>query len=781
MHLDTTALRRLSAPLSGLILAGAVLFLYGRFVRHPDAYFVGDLVSYYQPVRHYYAQCLTAGELPLWTPALFAGTPMIADAQLGAFYPPTLIHLGVGFPLAELVEFLAHVILGGLGMLWLSRRLGLRTAPALFAALGFALSGFFAAHLMHPNFIYSAAWLPWLLGALHAVVHRGGPRTLAWAALFVGLSVLAGGLQLVYYGFAFALILATVWALTAADLDHRTRLVRLAAVGGAFALGMALCAVQLLPTGEFAGLSIRAHGVTLDVARSYRLPARQALHLIVPYLFGLQGRTPWVAGQDFYEAFGYFGVLCLPLAVAALRRRDSLAVAAPRWALAAVALLSLVAATGPEGIVDLHHWLFRLAPGFDRFRAPGRLLYLVQTAGVLLAATGLQDLLSTKPDRAAAARTGFTAGTLVVLGGIAASVLFTAGAPAALPKATAALARQSALGATAVVLGAFLLVAGGSRLRVRGTGVAAGLVALHALDLLVVGRLFVGATAPPAGTDVARLAHRPPPAIDANPRTAHHDQRVLYAPGSFFMLQNAGLLHGYDNLRSYSPVMLRRTYDLLYLADHGTFAPWKRLPVDHNLIMVSRVHTPVVRLLGVRYVLRHDRPRAPPGVRRDLRWRVQTLRDPLPRAFVVYRTALAPARRDQERIMRTFDPGREAVVETPDAQVPGVQRSYGRGRVLHRSRCTGAASIQAEVAEAHGLLVFTEGWHPGWEARVDGKPVKVHRVDHGLIGVKLPRGPHRVELRFCPRSLTRGALLSAVAVGVLLLLWLVPWIRRRAP
>ncbi|MDY0001122.1 MAG: hypothetical protein RBU30_07510, partial [Polyangia bacterium] len=579
---------RLAPWLSGLVIVAALAALYFRFILRPEEFFIGDLVSYYQPMRQYVSGCLGEGKLPMWTTALFAGTPQIADAQLAIFYPPTWLHLWVSFPLSELILLLGHLFLGGIGVLFLARRLGLGRASALFAALGYSLSGFFVSHLVHPNFVHSAAWIPWLLGLLHGVV--AGPQGAARRASEVALAaaatagcLLAGGVQIAYLGLGMAAVMALVWVIATPDLDHRSRLLRGAAAVGALSLGVGLAAVQLLPTAELAPLSIRAEGVTLELARSYRLAARQGLGLVVPFPFGLAERTPVVWSQPFHESFGYFGVSALPLALTALfgfgifgSQGQPLGVRAwrlglPRLVLGAIALCGLFAAMGPEAPVDVHRWLFELLPGFDRFRAPGRLLFLVLTPTILLAAFGLQDLLGGDENLRARARRLHLGFSLLMVG-VACSVgLLASGAGGPMPEATAELARRSALGSACVVLAVVALVRGGARWRVARAWVGAGVVAIHLLDLVTVGRAVVAARQLPDGVDPGRLAHRPPPEAEADPGRAHHDHRVLYQPDSCFMLQNAGLLHGYDNLRTYSPGWLRRTYDLSHLADQGRF------------------------------------------------------------------------------------------------------------------------------------------------------------------------------------------------------------------
>ena len=48
----------------------------------------GDTYQYFYPYWDARNQAYRAGELPLWTPNLFMGVPLLANPQLGAYYPP---------------------------------------------------------------------------------------------------------------------------------------------------------------------------------------------------------------------------------------------------------------------------------------------------------------------------------------------------------------------------------------------------------------------------------------------------------------------------------------------------------------------------------------------------------------------------------------------------------------------------------------------------------------------------------------------------------------------
>ena len=48
----------------------------------------GDTYAYFYPYWDARNGAFRAGELPLWTPDIFMGAPLLANPQLGTFYPP---------------------------------------------------------------------------------------------------------------------------------------------------------------------------------------------------------------------------------------------------------------------------------------------------------------------------------------------------------------------------------------------------------------------------------------------------------------------------------------------------------------------------------------------------------------------------------------------------------------------------------------------------------------------------------------------------------------------
>jgi len=81
-----------------------------------------------------------------------------------------------------------------------------------------------------------------------------------------------------------------------------------------------------------------------------------------------------------------------------------------------------------------------------------------------------------------------------------------------------------------------------------------------------------------------------------------------------------------------------------------------------------------------------------------------------------------------------------------------------------------ARHIAVKVGAAKGgVLVLSELFYPGWEARVNGEPAPVSEVDGGLRGIPVPAGESIVTIDYAPLSVRLGGVLSGLTFGLTLL------------
>ncbi|MEW6270102.1 MAG: YfhO family protein, partial [Thermodesulfobacteriota bacterium] len=103
------------------------------------------------------------------------------------------------------------------------------------------------------------------------------------------------------------------------------------------------------------------------------------------------------------------------------------------------------------------------------------------------------------------------------------------------------------------------------------------------------------------------------------------------------------------------------------------------------------------------------------------------------------------------------DPGR----------MPAAAAGEAPGEVRVVASRAAALSLDASVRR-DALVVVSRLDDPGWAATVDGKDADLVRVNGAMMGVVVPAGEHRVELRYRPWSLAAGLVVSLAALLVLL-------------
>ena len=168
-------------------------------------------------------------------------------------------------------------------------------------------------------------------------------------------------------------------------------------------------------------------------------------------------------------------------------------------------------------------------------------------------------------------------------------------------------------------------------------------------------------------------------------------------------------------------------------------------------------------LLNVRYIAVAGKEREGQPVYNSGPWKVYENPSACPRAWVVYRvlrvSSSEAARKQIERA--DFDTCQVALIEEPleteltdQASPPASVRFdlYQADRL--------ALTVKSERP---GLLVLSEMYYPGWEATVNGRPARIHKVNGLLRGIVVSEGENRIYMRYRPRSVQFGGVLTAFA------------------
>ncbi|CEK12946.1 hypothetical protein CWRG_00282 [Chthonomonas calidirosea] len=376
-----------------------------------------DGIAQFYPWRLFAARTVRSGLLPLWNPYQFCGAPFVANSQSAVFYPPNLLFDPLPTTIAFNLNALLHLTLCGWFTYLFLKQLRCSTLSSLLGGCVYAYSAWQVQWLQLPTFLATSCWFPLVLRQLYRLLrtHSAPGKSLTSAGASIGLMLLAGHLQIAFYG----LLAASLWslALLIRTANERKALGRsIALSAGAFLLGGLLCAVQLLPTLELSRLSHRATQATTAGYQEYVGYALQPYELTTLFLPNLTGNDydPQNHYWGFYlqsaanalvavrhnaaETALYVGILPLLLAALAVYRalqRQSLNYRALFFVLLAV--LALLMALG----TPLDALFYFGIPGFGASGSPARILVLWALAIACLAAFGLDYLLESPPNKRA--------------------------------------------------------------------------------------------------------------------------------------------------------------------------------------------------------------------------------------------------------------------------------------------------------------------------------------------------------------------------------------------
>jgi Bacterial membrane protein YfhO len=363
------------------LLAVAVFFvcffphvLFGnRFI------IAGDAFYYSYPLRTIAWRMVGHGELPVWTPHVLSGYPLLAMSQLGLAYPLTWGYLFFPGPWAEQLYVLAPFMLTPVFTYAYARQIGRSRLASLLAGLTFGYGGMMCGFIANSGLLTNTLmWTPLVLLFIDRARESGFPHCVFWATLAYAMSVLAGHAQ--SYVSVGALALAYGLFLSLASVfqrrgqrplltDCRPLLVATCAV----VLSAGVAAFQLLEVMSAARRSIRS-ALSYGSFAEGSFTLREALLSIVAPLY------------HYIDTSGYVAPLALLLAAIAV----VLAVRGRRankrlWFWLAVAFVGFVLMLGAH--TPFYRLVYRI-PVLNGFRVPSRHTFEWTLAVSILAGYG---------------------------------------------------------------------------------------------------------------------------------------------------------------------------------------------------------------------------------------------------------------------------------------------------------------------------------------------------------------------------------------------------------
>ena len=731
---------------------------------------LSDVAQYQYPWDVYVRHAIHSGVFPSWSPYVLSGTPFYTNSQNGltALFNLPLWVLPLNYALG-LVGWL-KLWVAATGAYLLARQLRLSFWPGVLAGVCFGLCAFNIDWLEHQTLPASAVWLPWAVLAVERLLHRRRASDVAWLALASALVIDGGhpGTEVQTLGAAAFYALLRVGTMEGVTGSERVRGVGLTAAG--MVLGAALMAFVILPVTMAAS---GTQGAATRAGGGYSMPTSALRTIFFPGWWGRPSEGNYAGPINYVERTMYGGVIGLLMAGLALTLRAGWRRKLP------LLVIGIVGPAVAVGVPVVHGIVVHL-PFFSSVQE-ARMLFWGPFAVALLAAFGLQGIIDRPPEL-------WRGAWLVVGAAVLVALIAVVGLSPSLHEIRTTINHfrtgtsyidPDVLALTSIGWWLIFTVAVAAALLIWRKGwlaprtVAMLLVLAAAADMFHFAHGFL-----PMGP-VPRAVPGPTPAIAYLQRNTGQSRVVGLTDGPAYsvLLADTNINYGLREPTGQDPPQpTLRYFHLWQLAN-----PDQNEVFGLNVPTITPVGLHVMNVLGVRYIL--TAPGAPavaglPVVYRGADLTIYENSAAVAPAFVP--PAIEAVTTEESALAAIsspgFDPQRVALVEPEPSS--GVTTPAGAGTVTIDRERGSSVSMSANMSRG-GLVVLNDAWAKGWTVDVDGHPAQMLRVNDVMRGVDVPAGSHSITWHYEVPGLKLGAVVSGIALLLLLLLGAWPALRRR--
>ena len=814
-----------------IIIFFILLFFFIAFFYKPLAFdglevTGSDVISNYGKIHQLKEFEKRTGKLPLWNPYMFSGMPMYQR------YGPVIWSIDILLNQLDVILDwrVWYLWAGAIGMFLLIKYLGLSALTGILSAVGFILMPHFHALIVVGHFAKFRAlmWIPFILITFLMLIHR---RNLLSAFLFVfafALQMRTQHYQIIFYTLLLLLFVGIVPYLRLVTEKKWKDFLKLNGLALASLVLVILIVAQPLfvirdytPYSTRGGKSISIEqqqtekdkkGVGFDYATNWSYSISEFWNLIIPKFHGgtsqekysgdsvpqLRDRTipSYWGSMPFTQSYEYMGILLIFLAIVAVLFRWNLPIVKN---LTLLTILALLLSLGKH-FSPLYKLLFYYLPYFDKFRSPMMILTLVMFNVSVLAAFGLDSLLSIDLSKKEYAK------KMYVFSGIFFLLLvipllfggsFALSKPQELQQYSAQYGSDGARQVVEMLRQARLDILKSSTLRsllflIFGFGavytlkkkwmakdyIAIGIVILAGIDLGLLSHNYLEGKF----TNVERIKQQTYGETTIDPLIKQDTSLFRVAPPLSEIGNDTRWSYYYQSIGGYSPAKLQEIQDLLENnIPKRVFPP---LPLNLN----------IYNMLNVKYIASSQKWSYPNltlmGNDKANNLNLYLNETQLPRAFFVKQVRVFSDGIERLKFMNRadFDPATTALVEKLLAKdISAPDSSWAKIKHFEPDKIVIDAYTDKEA-----LMVVSEVYYPkGWRAYLDtGTEMEIYKTNHILRSVIVPAGLHTITMEFKPTTYYMGIRISLIGwiityIGIIVMLYrnyrerIATWVRSK--
>ncbi len=695
-----------------------------------------DVITQIYPWKHFTIETLKSGQIPLWNPYSFSGTPHLANYQSAVLSPFNLLFFLLPFIQAWSILVLLQPLLAGVFMYIFARSIERSKIASLLSSISFMFCGFITVWMGYATLGYAILFLPLSFFAIEKFSQTNKFKFLILLSFTIPLSFFSGHFQISLYFLLVICIYILYKFFTNKNIPNTLYLILYAF------LGILMSLPQLLPSIELYSQSFRSGLFQVQEA----IPWQYIPTFIAPDFLGNPvTRNDWFG--HYAEWNGYIGVLPLMLAYYAINSKKRV----QALSLFIFGIIAFVLAFNTpllNFIVNLHIPVISTS-------AASRIIVVYSFLFAVLVSFGFDEFLEDIKRGKLRKIVNWLVIFLLIFLALWAIVLLKL----FIPFEQLSVARQNLILPTVIFFISSSLIIIASIFKKHSKSP----IFIFIISLFLI---FI------VSFDMLRFAVKwqafdPGNLIYPNIKTTEEFTKLS---GYDRVLGNLGaealVYYKLPSIEGYDAVYIKRYGEFISSLNDGKVKEAARSVVSfpRGGIYTSKA----INLLGVRYVIHKISDdhmnwafpfwSYPKGnfnlIYDDGEYQVLENKAALPRAFLADEYKVITNR--QKIIDTMFDNNfnlRKEIVLEKDPGIKKTKGDIGSAGIIKYS----PNKINVEVQANHqGLLFLSDSFYNGWKVKVDGKESKIYRADYAFRAVTIPIGKHMVEFIYDPLSFRLG-------------------------
>lgn len=720
-----------------------------------------DVIKQMIPWKNFAIESFKKGQIPLWNPHNFSGNPLMANFQSGVFYPLNTIFFVLPFKLSWSIFIFLIPVLCMIFTFSYLRNLKLTNEASIFGSLAFTFSLYMVVWLEWGNIGHTLLFLPPLLLLTERMIEKIDYKNLFLFVSISTISIFAGYIQGTFYMYCVLIFyfIAKGWYLKKLSIK------KVILFGTGLVVPVLFSAYQLLSTLELFLRSSRGN-YSLDNIEKLLNPVYYLITVIAPDFFGNPAtRNFWFSGT-YIERVSYFGLIPLVFAIFAifqLFKKIEVRIFAIIFVITLILSIDLI----------FTRYFYLIPIPVISTTVPTRILSIFAFSGSILAAFGFNEFVN---------RRGYKklfVLSLLFFSLILAVFIFTFFYPRLNPGPTANLS-ISMKNMILPLLSSFILLCGVFFAfylkKIKSNLIIAGLILITVIDLFYYFKKITPFSSP-------QLFFPKTSVIEFIKRTAGISR--FWGYGSGYLEPNFETFDRTYSADGVDPIHIKDYTEFLLSSRDGTLGGELPRP-DANIatgygqdeLRRNESRQKMLNILGVKYVLGRDVMRediTKPDIQTfpettyrlvwyDSPWQVYENLEAVPRIFMTNKYVITENKKDAFDIFYRdgFDEKSELILQ----EDPKIDKKANLEFDIKNINYGGNKINLETSSNVTSLLFISDTYYPGWEVFIDGKKDKILLSDYAFRAVKVPKGNHKIEFLYQPKSFRNGIYIAGLTLVI---------------